>query len=151
MRRLSYLFVVMMVACGGEVSQPRAEAPKPKPPDESRVFPREDRTAMDLVDDNLLGKDYLPGGNLATYEKDGKTYRMFLIVTKDNDAAGFLAMDVNEQLAGSKFVPSFGGYFGMDGETPWFVFPKTNHLLGVVGLPLDEADAAARDFAARVR
>jgi hypothetical protein len=147
-----YLFVLMMVACGDPAPSPAPQqVERVGPTDRSRVFPREDRTAMELVIDNILGKDFLPGGNLATYEKGGKTYRMFLVVTKDNDAAGFLAMDVKDQLVDAKFVPSFGGYFGLDGDTPWFIFPKTNHLLGVVGLPQDEADAVAREFAARVR
>jgi len=152
MKYCLYLAVVVGLACGGNESE---EAPvaveAPKPPDESRRFPRDGQTKMELVDDNLLGKDYLPGGNLATYEKDGKTYQLFLIVTKDPNAAGNLAYDAKEKLTDAKFVASFGGYFGMDGETPWFIFPKTNHLLGIVGLPQEEADMVGRDFAARVQ
>lgn len=106
---------------------------------------------MDLVQDNLLGKDFLPGGNVAAYDNDGQRYQLFLAVTADPEAAARLSFDVKENLEGSRFVASFGGYFGMDGETPWFVFAKTNHLLGVVGLPFAEADLVARDFAARVQ
>ncbi|MBI1353740.1 MAG: hypothetical protein GC160_05285 [Acidobacteria bacterium] len=106
---------------------------------------------MELVEDHALGKDYLPGGNVATYEKDGKSYRLILLVVKDPDTAALLSFEAKSHLEGAKLVPSFGGYFGMDGETPWFLFPKTNHLLGVVGLPQDEADAVAREFAARVQ
>jgi hypothetical protein len=53
-------------------------------------------------------------------------------------------------LADAKFLPSFGGYFGMDGETPWFVFVKGRYLAGVVGLPQEEADLVARELAARI-
>ena len=152
MKYCLYLILAAMVACGGAAPEnPAPPAETPKPPDESRRFPRDGQTAMELVDNNLLGKDFLPGGNLATYEKDGKTYRMFLIVSKTPDAAAALSFDAKEQLQDAKFIPSFGGYFGMDGETPWFIFSKTNHLLGVVGLPQDEADLVARDFAARVQ
>lgn len=154
MKYVLYLVAAVCLACGGSVAEaPPAEAKveKPKPPDESRRFPRDGQTNMELVDDNLLGKDYLPGGNLATYEKDGETYQLFLIVTQDPNAAGNLTFDAKEKLTDPKFVASFGGYFGMDGETPWFIFPKTNHLLGIVGLPQEEADLVGRDFAARVQ
>ena len=146
------LALMMGVACGGAPEAPapeaKTEAPKPKPPDESRRFPKENRTAMELVDGNLLGKDFLPGGNLATYEKDGKTYRLFLAVLKGDPSLAIF--DVKEALTDAKFVPSFGGFYGLDGETPWFVFAKGKYLAGVVGLPQAEADAVAREFAARI-
>jgi hypothetical protein len=144
---------VALASCGGQEPAPvaeQAEAKKALPPDEPRSFPREGRTKMELVEDNLLGKDYLPGGNLAEYERDGKIYQLFLAVLPDRQAAQFLAMDVKDQLDGAKLVPHFGGYFGMDGDTPWFVFAKNDRVAGVVGLPEDEADAVARDFASRI-
>jgi hypothetical protein len=146
--------LLLGLACGGAPPAPapetKAEAAKPEPPDESRRFPTENRTAMDLVDDRMLGKDYLPGGNLATYERDGKTYQLFLIVMQDAQTASLEMFDLKEKLAGAKFVPSFGGYFGMDGGQPWFVFAKDKRLAGVVGLPQNEADLVAREFAARI-
>jgi len=147
-------FLAGTCACGGPSEAPaaeaKAEAPKPKPPDESRRFPKEGQTAMELVDDNVLGKDFLPGGNLATYEKDGKTYQLFLVVMPDAEKSSFALLDSKEALTGAKFVPSFGGYYGLDGETPWFVFGKGKYFAGVVGLPQDEADLVAREFAARI-
>lgn len=146
--------IVGAVACGRPAEAPapeaKAEAPKPKPPDESRRFPKEGQTSMELVDDRLLGKDYLPGGNLATYEKDGKTYQLFLVMFPDAEKSSFALLDAQESLTDPKFVASFGGYYGLDGETPWFVFGKGKCFAGVVGLPQDEADLAARDFAARI-
>ena len=38
----------------------------------------------------------------------------------------------------------------LDGETPVFVFPKGKFVAGVVGLPHEEADLLAREFAARL-
>lgn len=142
-----------LLGCGGAPAPEQTEeaaAPKPAPPDERRRFPADGRTDMQLVNDHALGKDYLPGGNVAAYEKDGKTYQLFLLPIESAEKAGFLAMDVRDQLADTKFVASFGGWYGMDGETPWFVFAKNQYLLGVVGLEEAEADLVARDFAARV-
>jgi hypothetical protein len=149
---LCIALVLSCLACGGGSQAPPAEtkAETPKPPDESRRFPKENQTAMELIDDHVLGKDFLPGGNLATYEKDGKTYRLFLVAAKDADAASLQLFDIKGALADAKFVPAFGGYFGMDGETPWFVFAKGKYLAGVVGLPQDEADLIARELAARI-
>lgn len=153
-------FVLLAAGClllgcgGGPAPEPAekagAEEPRPAPPDERRRFPSEGRTDMQLVNDDALGKDFLPGGNVATYEKDGETYQMFLLPTESPEAAGFLAMDVRDRLADTKFVASFGGWYGLDGETPWFVFAKDKYLLGIVGLEQEAADLAARDFAARV-
>ena len=43
-----------------------------------------------------------------------------------------------------------GGYFGMDGDQPFFVFPKGRWLVGTVGLPEKEADTAGRIMALRL-
>jgi hypothetical protein len=152
MKRAISLGLIVLLACGCPPTEPAAksEAPKPKPPDETRRFPLEGRVSMELVEDRLLDKDYLPGGNLAVYEKDGKRYQLFLIVLRDADAASLRLFDLKDKLADAKFVASFGGYYGLDGDTPWFVFSKTNHLAGVVGLSEADADTVARGFAARI-
>jgi hypothetical protein len=143
--------LMLGLACGGTPSAPapeaKAEAPKVKPSDESRRFPKENQTAMEVVDDRLLDKDYLPGGNLATYQKDGKSYQLFLTTP---ERPGDLLLEISQNLSGAKFVASFSGYFGAAGDQPWFVFAKGKHLAGVVGLPQDEADLVAREFAARI-
>jgi hypothetical protein len=43
-----------------------------------------------------------------------------------------------------------GGYFGMDGDRPVYVFVKGAWVAGIVGLTEEKADAAARVFAARL-
>jgi hypothetical protein len=154
MKHLFLAALMLTLACGGappaQAPEAKTDAPKPKPPDESRRFPKENQTAMQLVDDRMLGKEYLPGGNLAAYQKDGKTYQLFLIVMKDAETASLTMFDLKGKLTGAKFIPSFGGYFGVDGEQPWFVFAKGKHLAGVVGLSQDEADLVAREFAAKI-
>jgi hypothetical protein len=59
-------------------------------------------------------------------------------------------MDFKDRLEGAKFIATFGGYFGLDGQTPVFLFPIGSYLAGIVGLPQQEADQVARDFAARL-
>jgi hypothetical protein len=150
------LAMVIAASCGGSsteapaVAEKKEPAPAAKPTDESRRFPNANRATLEIVDNHLLEKDFLPGGNLAVYERDGKKYQQFLISCKSPDEATFLMMDFKNELRDSKFIGHFGGYFGFDGETPVLTFPRNNYLAGIVGLPLDEADMVARDFAARL-
>ena len=155
MRLWIALVLGWLAACGGApapepAAKPAAET-KPRIPDHQTWFALEGRSSFEVVEDNLLGKDWLPAGNVAQYDADGKQYTLFLAITFSPDAAGLLSFEAKGKLADAKFVPSFGGYFGMDDDTPWFVFSKGKYLLGVVGLPQDEADAVARGFAGRVR
>ena len=154
-RFVCILGIVLLGACGGSEAPPaaaenKAAPPAAKPPDESYRFPSTNQVKIEIVDDHLLGKDFLPGGNLAAYERDGKKYQQFLITRGSPDQAVFLMMDFKNQLRDAKFVGHFGGYFGFDGETPVLLVPRNNFLAGVAGLPLEEADQVARDFAARL-
>ncbi len=160
MTRYSVCILALFVAasCGGPSDETpataekkqAAAAPVPKPPDEVRRFPSANRVSHEIVDNHLLGKDFLPGGNLAAYERDGKKYQQFLINCESPDQATFLMMDFKNEFRDAKFLGHFGGYFGFDGDTPVLLFPRNNYLAGIVGLPQDEADLVARDFAARL-
>ena len=143
-----------LMACGGAATpepeaKPAAQT-KPRTPDQRTWFALEGRTSFEVVEDDLMGKDWLPAGNVAQYDVDGKKYTLFLAFSLTPDAAALLSYEAKSKLVDAKFVPAFGGHFGMDGETPWFVFSKGKYLLGVVGLPQDEADTVARGFAGRV-
>jgi hypothetical protein len=150
------LAVALLGACGGANEAPATKAekkelaPAAKPPDESRRFPTTNRAKIEIVDNHLLGKDFLPGGNLADYERDGKKYQQFLITCASPDQATFLMMDFKDKLRDAKFLATYGGYVGFDGDTPVLMFPRNNYLAGVLGLPQEEADQVARDFAARL-
>jgi len=142
-------------SCGGSKppKEPAANAPaqeKVKPVDETRRFPLADQVSMRLVDDHVLGKDFLPGGNVAEYRRKGKTYQQFLVHTKSPEAAALLLFDFKNHLRDSKFLPHMGGYFGMDGAAAVYVFPKGAFLAGFVGLPEKDADLLARQFAAHL-
>ena len=57
-----------------------ASPPVQKPRDETRRFPSQDRIRVEIIDDQILGKEFLPGGNLAFYERNGKKWRQFLLL-----------------------------------------------------------------------
>ena len=91
------------------------------------------------------------GGATAHYKIGKKEYDLFLVKTKSNEAAALLSFDFKSKLKDPKFVPSFGGYYGLDGDKKIFVFPKLAYVGGVIGLTEKEADPIARDFASRIR
>ena len=145
--------LVVLCACGGAPPKDQSQiviAPAQKPSDESRRFPLADQAGMQLVDSKLLGKDFLPGGNVAQYRRNGKTYQQFLVRSKSAQDAAILLFDFQNHLRDPKFLPHMGGYFGMDGEQPVYVFQKSVFLAGFIGLPEKEADPLARQFAARL-
>ncbi|HVP46488.1 MAG TPA: hypothetical protein VMT32_07890 [Bryobacteraceae bacterium] len=147
--------LAVLCSCGGSPppKEPAAGVPaqeKAKPVDETRRFPLADQVSMRLIDDHILGKDFLPGGNVAEYRRKGKTYQQFLVHTRSPDAAALLLFDFKNHLRAAKFLPHMGGYFGMDGTSPVYVFPKGAFLAGLVGLPEKDADLLARQFAARL-
>jgi hypothetical protein len=156
MRREFWLpaLMAMLCACG---SAPPKEHPQsaptpaaPKPVDEGRRFPMADRVSVHLVDDHVLGKDYLPGGNVAEYRRKGRTYQVFLVHSQSAEAAALLLFDFKGHLREAKYLAHMGGYFGIDGTTPVYMFQKGVFLAGLLGLPEKEADPLARQLAARL-
>ena len=144
----------LLVSCG---SEPKPSAPEPakpasaaRPADESRRFPLADRVDTQVVDSRLLGKSFMPGGTLAHYKRGKTEYSMFVARMPSAQDAAFLLLDWNKALAGSKLIPSFGGYFGQDEGRPVFVFAKGVWIAGVAGLPEKDADLAARTLAAHL-
>jgi len=147
--------LAVLCACSSPPpKEPSAAAPATasaeKPVDESRRFPMAGQVSMKLVEDHLLGKDFLPGGNVAEYRQRGKTYRQFLVRAKSPEAAALLMFDFKSRLREAKYLPHMGGYFGADGDQPVYVFQKGAFFAGLVGLPEKEADPLARQFAARL-
>ncbi len=151
-RRL-ILLLPFLTSCSSEppkvAEKPKAD-PAPKPVDETRKFPKTDLVSVRLVEKELLGKDFMPGGNLGEYEHGKQTYKLFLAKCFTPDKAAILLLDFKNHLQDAKFVPTFGGYYGTDNGTPVFTFTKNSYLLGIVGLAEKEADPVARAFAGRV-
>lgn len=149
------LFFLALAGCSGPSQRetPKAApaaAAKPKPVDQRWKFPQANQVGVQLVDDKLLGKDFMPGGNLASYERKGTRYQLFLVRTGSAEEALGLLLSLKKGFANAKFIPHMGGYFGMDGKDPVYAFQKGPYLAGVVGLPEVEADLQARDLAARL-
>lgn len=153
---------VILTGCGGGGAQEAKPAPEPprktttaakgpKPADESVRFPLENQVSVKLVEEKLMGKDFLPGGNVAAYKKGTAEYQLFLAKFKTPNDAAVALFDYKSKMAEPKLVTTFGGYYGLDGASPSFVFTKGSYLLGVVGLNKVDADLVAREFAARVK
>ena len=155
--RLKWSLLIMgfCAACSIPSDQPaekKAAEPVPvvKPSDESRRFPSKDRVKIELVDNHIMGKDFLAGGNVAKYKRRDKTYRQFLTQAKNAEAAALLLYDYSNTLSDARYLAHMGGYFGKDGDEEVLVLQKGKWVAGVVGLPEKEADLVARDFAARL-
>ena len=155
--RLSFPIVLssalLLTSCASDPTPAAAPAPArkaAKPSDDTRHFPAANQTTAQVVDDHLLGHDFLPGGNIAHYKLGKQEYDLILIKTKSPTDAAVLLFDFKKHLANPKVIAHFGGYFGTDGDKPAFLFAKNEWLCGVIGLPLADADARAREFAGRL-
>ncbi len=148
-RTVSMIAVILAAGCGGPGEQPAAEpvrkaAPAEQVRDETHRFHKEGLVEARVVESSLGGKDFMPGGNFAVYERNGKRHEVFFALRRDNEQATFLVMDYRTILADHKFIAHFGGFYGMDGETPTLVFQKNRYVVVVAGLELEEADHAGR-------
>ena len=149
------LIAAAALACGCVVHEERkpelkAVAPPVLPADETRRFPMDGRESVEPMAGPLFGMGFLPGGNVAVYRKGGKTWKQFVVKTESAGETAVLLSKVKDALRGPKFVAHMGGYFGMAGDQPFFVFPKGRWLAGTVGLPEKEADTAGRVMALRL-
>ena len=140
--------------CGPEAktaAAPVAEkVVKARPADESRHFPKTNLVETKVVDAELLGQKFMPGGTLAHYKKGSVEYDMFLARMANAADAAMLLPDWSAAMPGAKLVPSFGGYFGDSGGRAVFVFTKGRWVAGIAGLPQTEADAQARTLAGMI-
>ena len=90
------LLLLVLLACGPAPAPEADKAPEAPPPprNESHRFPKEGLVSTSIAAEHALGKDFLPAGNVAEYNRDGKTYTLFLVTTASDEKAGFLAYDV---------------------------------------------------------
>jgi hypothetical protein len=150
----SIVFAILMASFGcttHAVLQVNSEYPKHRPPADLRTeFPPAGQTRMELVADHLLGKEYLPGGNIADYNTNVGVFQMFLIKEKDTTKAANLILDWRASHADLQYMPKIGGYYGLDNGTPVYLFSKGLFVAGLVGLDANDADLQARGFAARL-
>jgi hypothetical protein len=144
------VFSVLLSSCDQKAPQPKA-APKmaeaPKPPDESRRFSKVHLVDTIVVEKQLLGKPFMPGGTLAQYKKGQTEYDMFVAKLSSPTDAALILPDWKRALTDAKYEASFGGYFGRDAGRPVFVFAKGAWIAGIAGLKERDADAEARTLA----
>src|SRR5712671_3980638 len=144
MRFAALLLAALLCSCGSETKpSPPRKAAAPRPSDESRRFPQTNLVDTKVVDTQLLGKPFMPGGTLAHYKSGAKEYEMFVARLPTALDAAILLPDWSKALTSAKLVPSFGGYFGQDAGRPVFVFAKSAWIAGIAGLPEKEADTEA--------
>ncbi len=148
------LLLSLLLACGPapapEAAQAPEAAPPPPPIDLSYRFPKEGLVSTSIAADHILGKDFLPPGNVAEYSVGGKTYTLFLISTPGEEQATMTSFDIKEHLTEPVFVADFGGYAGTLDGAPWFLFPRKSTVAGIVGLPQEEAHEVGRVFAGQL-
>jgi hypothetical protein len=153
--RASFALAFALIGAGCSNPAPEVKSIQPAevtepPPDQSQHFPQAGLVKMDRVPDHLLGKHFMPGGNLAIYRRGKLEYQQFLGKMPDADHAAFLLLDWNKELKGAKYLAHMGGYAGMDGDRQVYVFTKGAWIAGIAGLPQEQADVVARQFAARL-
>lgn len=145
----TFWLCLMLAGCSQPAAAPRPEA-KAAPPDLRQKFPLENQSSMQVVPDHVLGKSFMPGGNVAEYQSGQRHYRVFLVRAADAQKAAFLLVDWRNALGHPQYLASMGGFFGQDGGAPVYVFSKGPYVAGWVGLPQPEADRLARQFALRL-
>ena len=122
-----------------------------KTADESRRLPKTNLVKSEVVDRQIMGKAFMPGGTVGHYKKGKSEYDMFLAKTASPNAAAITLSDWRKTMTNPKLIASFGGYFGDDGGKPTFVFTKGAWVAGVRGLAQSEADLQARILAGQIQ
>jgi hypothetical protein len=144
-------FAIVLCSCDSKPAPEAKAAPKlveiRRPADESRRFPKTNLLDTVVVDKELLGKKFMPGGTLAQYKKGKTNYEMFIAKAASATDAAVILPDWQHALTDVKFIASFGGYFGRDAGRPVFVFTKGPWIAGIAGLEQKDADTEARKLA----
>jgi hypothetical protein len=144
---------LLLTGCAPETKPAAAPAPAKKaakPSDETRRLPSADRVEAKVVEDHLLGYEFLPGGSTGHYKQGKVEYDLILVKTGSPTDAAILLLNTKNELENAKLIPHFGGYFGKREGKEMFAFTKNNWFCGVSGLNEAAADAKAREFAARL-
>ena len=73
-----------------ETKTAKVSPPVEKPRDETRRFRSRNRVSVELVLNHVMGKDFLPGGNVARYDDNEKQWRQFLVHVDSPTSAALL-------------------------------------------------------------
>ena len=155
MRFLVVLPAALLIGCGSApepVAQTKPVMVSPAPvKDDTALLPLAGRTAARVVPDHILDIPKMPGGTLGDYAVHGKKYQLFILEAESNQKAAFLLLDMRSALQNPEYIAYMGGYYGLMGSGPVYVFAKAQYLAGVAGLPKDAADPIAIQLAAHLR
>jgi len=138
------------VACNAPPAKKSFEPPPAPVKDDTALLPFLNRTGARVVPNHLLGKSQLPGGTIGDYDAGGMKYQLFIIETPSAQDAAIMLLDLKVSLRDPAYIAWMGGYSGTDAGKVVYVFAKSGYLAGVVGLPDDLADVAARELAAHL-
>ncbi|HYO83137.1 MAG TPA: hypothetical protein VES20_17150 [Bryobacteraceae bacterium] len=146
---------LLLASCGGSSPAPAqkqatASVPAPKPVDESRRLPKENQVGTEVVERQLMGKGFMPGGTSGRYRKGKQEYELFLAQMPTANDAAIALLDWKRAMKDAKMIPAFGAYYGTDRDRPVFVFTKGRWVAGVAGLSERQADPPARVLASRL-
>jgi hypothetical protein len=145
-----FLAGVFLAGCSS-APQPVARPEPIAVKDDAGMLPLAGRTGARVVPDHILDIAKMPGGTLGDYEVKGKKYQLFILEAASSQKAAFLLLDVKAALQDAEYIPYMGGYYGLQGSTPVYVFAKLQYLAGVRGLKKEVADPVAIQLAARLR
>ncbi len=149
MRFLPALLALLLIAC--DSPKPVEKTPVKEVRNDTLLLPATDQVSVRVVQDHVLGEAKLPGGTFAEYESKGKKYQLFVIRTDGNQDAALLLLTAKSLIENPEYIAHMGGYAGTYKGAPFYTFAKLQFLAGVAGLPKDEADTVARQFAAKIK
>lgn len=145
------VFLLGLVLFSCDQPKPAAKT-QPKPiRNDTLLLPADGQTAVRIEQEHVLGEPKLPGGTVAEYESKGKKYQLFLIRTESNQEAALLLLTAKALLGEAEYIAHMGGYSGTYKNAPLYTFAKLQFLAGVSGLPKEEADTVARQFASKIK
>ena len=151
------LAMMILTGCGSSpepaartTEAPSATAPAPVK-DLASLLPSAGRVSAKVVPDHILDEPKLPGGTLGEYAAGSGKYQLFVVESDNAQNAALMLLDMKGALRNPEYLPNFGGYFGVHGTQPVFVFAKLQYLAGVAGLPQKDAEPIARTLAVRLR
>jgi hypothetical protein len=109
MRRFLAVAIVplFLASCGSEPKPvpPAKKTELPKPADESRRFPLANQVDTRVVEKELMGKPFMPGGTVARYRKGKLEYEMFLAKMRSTTEAATTLPDWRTALTDAKLIP----------------------------------------------
>src|SRR5260370_1790080 len=111
MRAVLFIALALISTTCSFEKKPAPPPETPKPHDESRRFPTSNLIDTKVVDKQLLGKPFMPGGTLAHYKKGKTEYEMFVAKLPTATDAAVILPYWRKALTDSQLIPAFAAYF----------------------------------------